>query len=107
MSIPGKWTLYYSWGQGYSPTRLEFNANGRFSNLDSGASGHWSSREGQVLFLYDGGTSYNGNVVNSAMVGINSLSAHGCWYAVKDGSTYIPPEDPMQAAVDDAGNPRK
>jgi hypothetical protein len=90
MSIPGNWTLHFSWGctGGYSQSPMTFNANGTF-NL-APYTGKWSSVPGVILWRFDQApnTVYAGNVIGGAMNGMMStFGSQGCWYAITGTGT--------------------
>ena len=88
MSVPGTWNLYYDWtcGGNYANDTTTFNNDGTFSD-SQGGSGKWTSNDGQLLFQYNNSlhTSYEGSIVDHAVVGISSTFSglSGCWYAIK------------------------
>ena len=97
MAIGGQWTLHFDWGcrGSYNTSPITFNNNGTFTSAPY--TGKWVQTDRMILFQFDQPpkTTYAGNTVENAMVGIMSTFAggNGCWYAIKVGSTIAPVEE--------------
>jgi hypothetical protein len=111
----GTWNLNYDWlcSGTYVQATITFNPNGTFSD-SQGLSGIWSSHDTQILFQYNNSshTTYEGSIVESAVVGISSTfnggqgGQSGCWYAIKTTATAKPSAEGTQELTI-SGEPRK
>jgi len=87
-SIPGSWTVRFSWGcsTSYSSFPAVFATNGTWSG--GGFSGKWAFVEGMLMFNFNSGPAiYAGVITGNAGAGISSTLAglNGCWFATKAG----------------------
>lgn len=87
-SIPGTWTVRFSWGCGisYPSFTATFAANGTWAG--SGFAGKWAFVEGMLMFNFTSGPAiYAGVITGNAGAGISSTLAglNGCWFATKAG----------------------
>jgi len=112
--VLGTWNLNYDWlcSGTYVQATITFNPNGTFSD-SQGLSGIWSSHDTQILFQYNSShTTYEGSIVESAVVGISSTfnggqgGQSGCWYAIKTTATARPSAEGTQELTT-SGEPRK
>jgi hypothetical protein len=109
--VPGTWNLNYDWScsGNYVQDTQTFNPDGTFSD-SQGASGKWSSHDGQILFQFNNSshTAYEGSIVASAIVGISStfIGQSGCWYAIKTTAAAKPSAEGTQELTI-SGEPRK
>lgn len=98
MAINGDWILHFDWDciGNYNQAGITFNSDGTFSVPSEGNTGKWVQNEGTIQWQYDTvKTTYGGNFVKNAMVGIMSTFAglNGCWYAIRAGSTTMKAEE--------------
>jgi hypothetical protein len=103
-SIPGSWTVRYSWGCGssYPSFTAVFAANGTWAG--SGFSGKWAFVEGMLMFNFNSGPAiYAGVITGNAGAGIASTLAglNGCWFATKAG---VAAASKVGGGTDAAGN---
>jgi hypothetical protein len=94
MAINGQWNIHYGWScsGSYVQVEITFNNNGTFSVPSQNLAGKWVQNDGMILFQFDiSKTTYGGNFVGNAMVGIMSTftGLNGCWYAIRQGSTIM------------------
>jgi hypothetical protein len=106
MSLPGVWTLHYSWGatSSYAQTALTFKPDGTFSGAGNGK---WRQRDGTVLLSFDGGPAKYGGTVDGS-VGSGAMSTFaglaGTWYLTRQGIKGLEAEEAAQRTHDAAGN---
>jgi hypothetical protein len=91
-SIPGTWTLHFSFGCGtsYSSVSIIFNANGTYTIPSEGNSGKWAISENLLIRDYNSAATIyagygSGNVIAGSMSTMSGLN--GCWYMIKAGVT--------------------
>lgn len=86
-TVVGTWNYYYDWecNGSYNSTTITFNNDGTFST-GFGNNGKWYQVQNYVIWEFPSGTTYAGNMVGNAMLGMMATtwsSKKGCWYCTK------------------------
>lgn len=102
--VVGTWNYNYDWGcsGGYASTTITFNNDGTFSD-GFGSTGKWYKVGCYVIWEYTNNTTYAGNLIGGAMMGMMATTwnnSKGCWYCTKTTWKKIMK---MEVAVDASG----